>query len=35
VVALADKGRPGFPICVHSDDWDAVVAEYLKGVGDG
>ena len=31
VVALADKGRPGFLICVHSDDWDAVVAEYLKG----
>ena len=28
VVALADKGSPGFVLCVHSDDLDAFVAEY-------
>jgi hypothetical protein len=32
VLALADKGRPGFLICVHSDDWRAVVAEWAASL---
>jgi hypothetical protein len=29
VVALVDKSRPGFLICIHSDDFVGVVAEFL------
>jgi hypothetical protein len=32
VLALADKNRPGFLICVHSDDWPSVVAEWAAGL---
>jgi hypothetical protein len=30
VLALADKGRPGFLLCVHSDDLDDLVAELAR-----
>jgi hypothetical protein len=29
VLALADKGRPGFVVCIHSDDLEAVAIEYI------
>ena len=28
IVALIDKGRPGFLVCIHSDDLPVVVVEY-------
>jgi hypothetical protein len=28
VLALIDKGRPGFLLCIHSDDLSNVVAEF-------
>jgi hypothetical protein len=31
VLGLFDKNRPGFLIVVHSDDWQAVVEESLRG----
>jgi hypothetical protein len=34
VLCLADKGRPGFLICVHSTDWEEVIAEYAAGLTD-
>jgi hypothetical protein len=27
VLALADKGRPGFLVCIHSDDLEAVAVD--------
>jgi hypothetical protein len=32
VVVLADKGRPGFLVCIHSDDIGAVLAEYAAAL---
>jgi hypothetical protein len=32
VVALVDKSRPGFLICVHCDDFVGVVAEWIAGL---
>jgi len=34
VVCLVDKGRPGWLICVHSDDFERVVAEWAAGLDD-
>jgi hypothetical protein len=32
VVALVDKNRPGFLLCVHSDDWERVLVEYVAAL---
>jgi hypothetical protein len=29
VLALADKGRPGFLVCIHSDDLETVAVENI------
>ena len=34
VVALCDKGRPGFLLCIHSDDLAAVFAEFAGAMGE-
>jgi hypothetical protein len=35
VLCLADKGRPGFLVCVHSDDLAALARAVLDAIGEG
>jgi hypothetical protein len=32
VVALVDKGKPGALLCIHGDDFPAVIAEYMAAL---
>lgn len=34
ILGLADKNRPGFLVCVHSDDWETVIVQWCAGLDD-